>query len=262
MDEVFMRSNRSASETPSFELRGDGLGTVGQYDVHEHEVLLSQNPAVMPAGTRQLKTFSSLVNVSSNHVISAEAFIKRFKYAGVSVTPFTPRMDASQFDSGQGFVTTFTGLNVVRVAHAVNPGDQLVAVPPKEWAISNLGSEPELNHDSSLGKRRGVRMFVYPLRKLNQSLQSNNQYLQEWTIGRCAGGASKVIYSIYISVHKRFTVRWFSGQVCDGNTWSVEWLLLLNPYKFRPSHIRHNNKHSMYRSRSTRTNVCCKFWVL
>ena len=167
---------------------------------------MSQNPATIPAGTRQLKTFSSLVNIEKKKVESAEAVMKYFKYAGISVTPFTPRMDASQFDSGQGFVTTFTGLNVVRVAVAVNPGDQLVAVPPMKWADNTLSDNADHMLNACLGKRRGVRMFVYPLRKLRDRLQTDNKYLQEWTIGRCVGGASAVSLPFYRYISKMLTL--------------------------------------------------------
>jgi hypothetical protein len=41
-------------------------------------------------------------------------WLKHYKYGGVAVTGYTPNMGASGFDSSQGFVSTFSGLNVVR----------------------------------------------------------------------------------------------------------------------------------------------------
>ena len=88
--------------------KGDSQGI---YDVHEHDVLL-QN-VQLPNGYRQLPCFSSLTNVHADRgdiVMGADgqadhldlsAFLKAYKVSGLAVTPYTPRLSSSQFDTSQ-----------------------------------------------------------------------------------------------------------------------------------------------------------------
>lgn len=110
----------------------------GCFDVHEHDVLLQE--AHQPHGMRQLAVFSSLRYKSSagDDAAKISYFIQNYKFAGLAVTPYTPRLGADGFQQGQGFVATFTGLNVVRVAEDVICGDVLVAVPPLKEHINKL----------------------------------------------------------------------------------------------------------------------------
>ena len=102
----------------------------GCFDVHEHDVLLQG--AHQPHGMRQMAVFSSLRYKQKDTADAARIkhFIENYKFAGLAVTPYTPRLGSEGFQQGQGFVATFTGLNVGRVAEDVICGDILVAVPP------------------------------------------------------------------------------------------------------------------------------------
>ena len=145
---------------------------------------------MQPSGQRQLKAFSALTDMAGDNAATEKHFMNAYKYAGVAVTPYTPRLDASQFDSGQGFVTTFTGLNVIKVACNVSPGDMLIAVPPIDWAITNARHEDSLMR----GKIVGARMWVMKIGEKSLYKNLSTEYKKMWTIGRCVGGALKVCF--------------------------------------------------------------------
>lgn len=87
--------------------------------MHEHDVLLQD--AHQPHGMRQMAVFSSLRYKPKDRSDTdrIKRFIEYYKFAGLAVTPYTPRLGSEGFQQGQGFVATFTGLNVVRVADDV-----------------------------------------------------------------------------------------------------------------------------------------------
>jgi len=110
----------------------------GCYDVHEHDVLLQA--AAQPHGMRQMSVFSSLRNkpYKEDKIKLLEHYIKYYKLAGLAVTPYRVNLGAEGFQQSQGFVATFTGLNVVRVSNDVICGDILIAIPPMDCCISQL----------------------------------------------------------------------------------------------------------------------------
>lgn len=136
---------------------GDGFKPVrgtdaGVFDIHEHDVLLQK--ASQPFGQRQLAVFSSLRNVQDlgEDDLNIQNIKNKYKFAGLAVTPFYVKLGADQFQPTQGFVSTFTGLNTVRVACDVLAGDILVAAPPLKCCRSKL-------HEL-VGKHTGPVMLV------------------------------------------------------------------------------------------------------
>jgi hypothetical protein len=85
-----------------------------------------------PHGMRQMAVFSSLryKKKANSDAQRIKDVIENYKFAGLAVTPYTPRLGADGFQQSQGFVATFTGLNVVRLAEDAICGDILVAIPP------------------------------------------------------------------------------------------------------------------------------------
>ena len=77
------------------------------------DVLLQQ--AAQPYGMRQMAVFSSLrykpkSNDKAGDKELIKNYVKAYKYAGLAVTPFTPRLGSDGFQQSQGFVATFTGI--------------------------------------------------------------------------------------------------------------------------------------------------------
>jgi len=99
----------------------------------------------------------------------------------VAVTPYVFKAHASQFDSGQGFVSTFSGTNVVYVAEDCKPGDVLVAVPPTDVHTKTLHAKT---------KHRGSIAAVIPVSKAKGKLAENEHVLlNQLVVGRCVHGA-------------------------------------------------------------------------
>lgn len=38
-------------------------------------------------------------------------YVEHYKFSGLAVTPYTPRLGSDGFQQGQGFVATFTGMS-------------------------------------------------------------------------------------------------------------------------------------------------------
>lgn len=98
----------------------------------------------------------------------------------MAVTPYVFKAHASQFDSGQGFVSTFSGTNVVYVAEDCRPGDVLVAVPPNNDQTTKL---------RSMSKHRGAIAAVVPVKKAKELFGNQKEFLNHLVVGRCVHGA-------------------------------------------------------------------------
>ena len=182
----------------------------GCFDVHEHDVLLQG--AHQPHGMRQMSVFSSLryKQMDATDEARIEHYIKTYKFAGLAVTPYTPRLGSEGFQQGQGFVATFTGLNVVRVAEDVICGDILVAVPPLNDHINKLRDvigtclvclypKPK-TLTCTPGKHTSPTMLVVPVRWLckqkyrdttGEKRLADIEGLKGFVVGRCVGGARR-----------------------------------------------------------------------
>jgi hypothetical protein len=167
------------------------------------QVLLQRR--ALPKGTRQLPCFSSLhaignavsalsVGGTDTCPVNWTEFNKSYMYAGLAVTPFTPRLGSTTFDQGQGFVACFSGLNVVTVKDKCRAGDILVAVPPLKKEIGQAMTK-EGTHIS--GKHTGAVMSVVTWEQAKDRCCSSGtttpcttEHLQQWVVGRCVGGAA------------------------------------------------------------------------
>lgn len=117
------------------------VGTAEAFKVCEGEILMQSNkPGVRRYGDHQMHVFSfanglkgdaQFLNASGGELDSADekvAVLEGLKYAGVSVTEFTPEKDVFE----QGFVMTMGGLNTLfnNGATTIYPGDIICADIP------------------------------------------------------------------------------------------------------------------------------------
>lgn len=123
-------------------------GTPEAFQVMEGEVLMqSHKPSVRRYGDHQMHVFSfangltatddrgnvtGMLNANSGDNPDKAAVLKGLKYAGVSVTEFTPEKDVFE----QGFVMTMAGLNTIfnNGSSICYPGDVICADIPNSAA--------------------------------------------------------------------------------------------------------------------------------
>lgn len=149
------------------------VGTDEAFKVCEGEILMQTNkPGVRRYGDHQMHVFSfanglkgdaQFLNASGGELDNADekiAVLEGLKYAGVSVTEFTPEKDVFE----QGFVMTMGGLNTIfnNGATTIYPGDIICADIPNP---ADAGSRKNRALQTGVPREK-LQFVVTPFRDL------------------------------------------------------------------------------------------------